>query len=906
MRIARLCFLFPLLAGCAIPDRDNAHDSANAPSAALRIVDSPLCDGEGPTVVSAPRGHCIILDATSTTDPQDPAELEYVYRWSLSSTAGFAVVEGSATTPFAILPSAFKATLPLDVPVYFQVTARDGGGSSLSDLAVVALTNAPPTAVLGPPRSFPVGGYPWALGAPFDVSFDGSNSYDPDGDTITYSWALGGTPIVAGGSASDTFVDAQLGTNEARVVATLRVSDGSLTSALASEFVTVRDPNVWVMRENDGYPLLLDPLRHERLDLIGNVSAQLLNLGDLPGEKLVVLGTWAGGGGNFFGVGVWPDIPTVTTGGPVMAVDRHALGVDPANQRVWSVGWSNADEELTAQAFAVDTSPLALTPEGASIVEPFNFPEALPYSSGVDGTGTLWVTWTLSTSMLGLRTTGEVERVVEPGFSFRAIAARPGTGEVWALAGPDFLNGRSGASRLYRIRGMADYDVIPLDGVDVDTIAWADSSEIWLTAANRGAFRVDATLIADGVDVQSATVFEVPEAPDAFFSNIAADPVTGAIWFADLETYSFVRVDLDGRISYFPELDIPLFVDDLGALWFHTNGVLRRGLAPSPDRILHRPSTFGRTLAPDSLDGGAWMASALPPSMIRFAEDGTVQQLHEDAVVDGVLADMPAISKFTLDPGNSSSGWAIAAGTLFEPTGISRVAFSSGLPSFTTILDETESAAIGVDDGAVFAAAEGAPLLWLVTASDTLRTLDADGTLTTVFVLPIGEDYPSGAVSLRTGEFCLATLDLALDQLHLRRFLANGTPSGSATIAVDPLREEEVKGVSISRGDGPGDFCWVATSIQGPTCPAVEDTLVRAFSMEPGLAVQRDLQIPNLVATSLSARTPSTFWLTGVQCISTGSENVAVRAENPAALLSAADIRISLPSGHYLTGGEAE
>lgn len=67
--------------------------------------------------------------------------------------------------------------------------------------------------------------------APLDVNYDGSGSYDPDGDALTFNWSFGAT------AAQASFTYQQAGT----YIETLTVSDGEL-SASCSVNITVTEP----------------------------------------------------------------------------------------------------------------------------------------------------------------------------------------------------------------------------------------------------------------------------------------------------------------------------------------------------------------------------------------------------------------------------------------------------------------------------------------------------------------------------------------------------------------------------------------------------------------------------------------------------------------------------------------
>ncbi len=125
--------------------------------------------------------------------------------------------------------------MQLTVPgIYrFELAVTDASGATTQDTVQVEVNkeNVPPVAVPGAAQSVIVGDL---------VQLNGSQSYDPDGDAITYQWAFASKP---GGSSAPLTNANQVNPSFTADVAgdyvvTLTVSDGR--SARLSATATVR------------------------------------------------------------------------------------------------------------------------------------------------------------------------------------------------------------------------------------------------------------------------------------------------------------------------------------------------------------------------------------------------------------------------------------------------------------------------------------------------------------------------------------------------------------------------------------------------------------------------------------------------------------------------------------------
>lgn len=119
-----------LVAGCAIPDRQNPYDPVNAPPPLLpvvRVVDlgptaSPAAAAGEISLVS--RDHCVGLDASQSSDPQGNG-LEFAFLWE-DGNGGNGIDLDAPDLSFpavAVLSSSLRADMPA-VPRSLRHTAN--------------------------------------------------------------------------------------------------------------------------------------------------------------------------------------------------------------------------------------------------------------------------------------------------------------------------------------------------------------------------------------------------------------------------------------------------------------------------------------------------------------------------------------------------------------------------------------------------------------------------------------------------------------------------------------------------------------------------------------------------------------------------------------------------------------
>src|SRR5262249_38708189 len=159
------------------------------------------------------------LDGSGSADPDGDA---LTFTWSILS----APVSSLATLSdlHAVKPT-FVADVRGDYVV--QLIVNDGLANSPPTTVTISTENSRTTADAGQDQTVAVGA---------TVQLDGSASFDPDGDTLTYDWSLTTLPSGSSASLSDstaakpTFVADQAGT----YIAQLIVNDGFLASLPAT------------------------------------------------------------------------------------------------------------------------------------------------------------------------------------------------------------------------------------------------------------------------------------------------------------------------------------------------------------------------------------------------------------------------------------------------------------------------------------------------------------------------------------------------------------------------------------------------------------------------------------------------------------------------------------------------
>jgi hypothetical protein len=157
---------------------------------------APIADAGPDQAVNS--GAVVTLDGLASTDPSG---LELTYAWS--QTAGPAVPISGLN---AAGPAFFAPTVPFNTPpvlLTFSVTVSDANASSAPAFVNITVNPAPP------PLPYANAGVSQAVDGGSLVTLDGSSSFDPTGEAITFAWTQTSGPAVvlsAPTSAVTTFI----------------------------------------------------------------------------------------------------------------------------------------------------------------------------------------------------------------------------------------------------------------------------------------------------------------------------------------------------------------------------------------------------------------------------------------------------------------------------------------------------------------------------------------------------------------------------------------------------------------------------------------------------------------------------------------------------------------------------
>lgn len=189
------------------------------------LNEAPVAEAESPlTVTEASR---VVLNAIASYDPESHP-LSFIW----TAPAGISLFNAGTANPYFYAPSVAE-----DSVIYFHLTVHDGELESESITVEVNITkityeNTRPVAVPGNDIS----------AVPGDkIVFDGSASYDPDGDNLHFLWDAEGINLIADNTDSAYFYVPNFPQDTVLVIS-LRVDDGELESELAYINVSVDVP----------------------------------------------------------------------------------------------------------------------------------------------------------------------------------------------------------------------------------------------------------------------------------------------------------------------------------------------------------------------------------------------------------------------------------------------------------------------------------------------------------------------------------------------------------------------------------------------------------------------------------------------------------------------------------------
>ncbi len=149
----------------------------------------PLADAGGDQELLL--GETADLDGSGSSDPDEgPEPLSFSWRF-LSTPAGSALTDADIVGADSVQPS-FTPDVLGDYILELQVFDGEDPGTDQVMVTALAVPNEPPVADAGPDQNVETGE---------QVDLNGSDSFDPDGDLITYAWSFEQTP--AGSTLTD-------------------------------------------------------------------------------------------------------------------------------------------------------------------------------------------------------------------------------------------------------------------------------------------------------------------------------------------------------------------------------------------------------------------------------------------------------------------------------------------------------------------------------------------------------------------------------------------------------------------------------------------------------------------------------------------------------------------------------
>lgn len=214
----------------------NVNDpNVNDPNVNDPNVNNPqVPDNRPPTANAGPDqagsvGQEIILDGSGSTDPDGDA-LTYSWRVVSAPAADMPMLMGAQEAQPRIMVN-------YSGDYVFELTVNDGKVNSAPDMVVISTNNLPPVAKAGADVIIPVGGA---------VKLDGSESYDPEGQALTYRWAIVSAPdVTTTALANTTSFDPTFQTDKAGdYVIHLIVNDGELDSTADEMRIQVKAEDI--------------------------------------------------------------------------------------------------------------------------------------------------------------------------------------------------------------------------------------------------------------------------------------------------------------------------------------------------------------------------------------------------------------------------------------------------------------------------------------------------------------------------------------------------------------------------------------------------------------------------------------------------------------------------------------
>ena len=910
-RASRLLLIGVLAASTGascIPTNDNPFDPVRVPRASLALRDlgnaqpcpaASAGDGVASSLVS--RGHCLLLDASASSDPQDKP---IHFRFAIRDTAGsgaFATLVESTSSVAVIAPTELR-THPIAQALEIRVEVINAGGSVGSASSPLVLSDALPIAKAPPLLHLPTGGFPWNPSASYSIVFDGGFT-DADGDPPLYCWDA--QPC----SASPLSPAVQVSSGvPSRLVAALRIDDGANLSATSYARAEVGEPALWRFGgySTTGVELVDGDFR--------TLGGQVIDVAEIHGSvpRILVAYFWPPTFQTFLTVVPEtnpPPLPTPTStsptelpppgsqllGSPIFQVrmETNATG-NAAYVRFVGFG-SDFLARFTIDAQGNLTGPDTSVAENPESPNPLYHPNPLLVAAD----GTVWdarfdtlhndaapradvVAWDPSLTVA-------VGSDLPAGTVLMGMALRPGTNDAWSLETEDFLRPSPfpRLADLVRRRvtgGSIQTTRYPLSIAEAGGLAFTAPGELWTWTHDFGLVRLDPAILEGGGSLLDAINLAVPEVLATFV--LTPDARTHEIWAVGTGTTAW-RVRPDGEVDSFHVADgaatggEPRFVDESGLLW-DLRGRIERSLALDGVVSVSDPG-FLLAGEVDSATGGAWFVSDLPASLLHYAADGSAIEQIAEGRVDGVLSPLPAWLPFSVSPdGRYAVGARGGPNAIVSIDWIDLTVRPIDVTSIKT-LGGVPSGGSAVVPFAVSAPVPGSsPFLWYSFGTNEIDRLDGVGTPLPPFVL--GTSLYTGQTSAarvpRDNALFVGTKHYPDDALAAFWIASNGIGVALPQITVPDIGEM-VPPVSVSIDVDGAVTGWMSATRRPANPDPCLGRVAHLVAWDRSGAIVHEVDVPGIDLESVAPRRRDDVWISGRDCASGYSRRVSIHLTGP-------------------------
>ena len=208
-----------------ITDCQNQVNSITVPITIVDDGNNAVPIAKAGNDISVVPGATITLSGANSTDPDGSADIE-TYKWEQTSGADVGIVNSDQSVATATAPAQ-------DATLIFTLTLTDKTGATSSDQVIVNVseTNVSPTAVaIASPSQA-------ALGA--TVSLSGSQSSDPEGGALRYSWTTQTPGVTINAFSSENTTAIMPSSGQQGVEFQLEVTDDRGAKSTARTIVNV-------------------------------------------------------------------------------------------------------------------------------------------------------------------------------------------------------------------------------------------------------------------------------------------------------------------------------------------------------------------------------------------------------------------------------------------------------------------------------------------------------------------------------------------------------------------------------------------------------------------------------------------------------------------------------------------